>query len=119
MHIDKNICDNLLDTLLKLEWKTKDIVNARLDLTDMSIRPHLHYYQDGNMVKTPQAFYVLKPAQQSAFCKFLNGIKSLEGYVANLGRYIAPDGSKLQGDDHESTEGDFNLGDEAGLRIAD
>jgi len=42
MHIKKNICDNLLGTLLKIEGKTKDTVNARLDLLDMGIRPELH-----------------------------------------------------------------------------
>ena len=37
MHIVKNICDNLHGTLLKLEGKTKDTMNARLDLADMGI----------------------------------------------------------------------------------
>ena len=37
MHIEKNICDNLHGTLLKLEGKTKDTMNARLDLADMGI----------------------------------------------------------------------------------
>jgi hypothetical protein len=42
MHIEKNICANLLWTLLKVEGKTKDTTNARLDLHDMGIRPELH-----------------------------------------------------------------------------
>ncbi|RLN08977.1 uncharacterized protein C2845_PM11G04350 [Panicum miliaceum] len=71
MHTEKNICDNLIGTLLKLQWKTKDTLNARLDLADMSIRSHLQPYQDGNVVKIPHASYVLKPAQRNAFCNFL------------------------------------------------
>jgi len=51
MHIEKNICDSILATLLKLEGKTKDTVNARLDLQDMGIRHHLHLQQHGNTVK--------------------------------------------------------------------
>jgi len=62
MHIEKNICDNLLGTLLKLEGKTKDTPNSRIDLVAMGIRPRLHPYQDGAVVKTPPAFYVLTPA---------------------------------------------------------
>jgi hypothetical protein len=42
MHIEKNICDNFLGTLLNVQGKTKDITNARLDLHDMGIRPELH-----------------------------------------------------------------------------
>ena len=37
MHIEKNICNNLLGTLLKLEGKTKDTVSSRIDLVAMGI----------------------------------------------------------------------------------
>ena len=37
MHIEKNICDNLLDTLLKLDGKTKDTVSSRIHLVAMGI----------------------------------------------------------------------------------
>ena len=97
MHIEKNICDNLLGTLLKLEGKIKDTVNSRIDLVAMGIRCKLHPYQEGHVVKTPPAFYVLKAAQRSTFCKFLKGVKFLDGFTANLGRYITPNGSKVQG----------------------
>ena len=96
MHIEKNICDYLLCTLLKLE-KTKDTMNARLDLQDMKLREELWCIQDGKMVKMPQAKYVLTPAQRITFCKFLKGIKFPDGYAANLARYISADGSKVQG----------------------
>jgi hypothetical protein len=38
MHIEKNICDNILGTLLELEGKNKDTVNARFDLETFNIR---------------------------------------------------------------------------------
>ena len=37
MHIEKNICDNLLDTLLKQEGKTKDTMSSRINLVVMGI----------------------------------------------------------------------------------
>ena len=64
---------------------------------DMDIRHDLHSYQDGERVKTPPAFYILKPAQRNIFIKFLKGVKFLDGFTANLGRYITPNGSKVQG----------------------
>jgi hypothetical protein len=36
MHIEKNICDNLLGTFLNIEGKTKDTLNSRLDLEDIA-----------------------------------------------------------------------------------
>ena len=39
MHVEKNVCDSLIGLLLNIRDKTKDGVNARLDLVDMDIRP--------------------------------------------------------------------------------
>ena len=38
MHIEKNILDNRLCTFFKIEGKSKDILNSKLDLEDMGIR---------------------------------------------------------------------------------
>ena len=38
MHVEKNVCDNIVGTLLNIEGKTKDSNKARLDLPDMNIR---------------------------------------------------------------------------------
>jgi hypothetical protein len=38
MHIEKNICESLIATILNILGKTKDIVKARLDLKDLGIR---------------------------------------------------------------------------------
>ncbi|XP_066334498.1 uncharacterized protein [Miscanthus floridulus] len=97
MHIEKNICENILGTLLNVQGKTKDTTNARLDLYDMGIRPEFHLQQHGNSVIAPPAPYVLGKDQKIAFCKFLKGIKFPDGYAANLARYITADGSKIQG----------------------
>ena len=32
MHVEKNVCDSLVGTLLNINGKTKDGVNARLDM---------------------------------------------------------------------------------------
>ncbi|GKE19181.1 transposon, En/Spm-like protein [Tanacetum coccineum] len=42
MHIEKNVCDNVLFTLLGIAGKRKDHLNARLDLKELNIRPSLH-----------------------------------------------------------------------------
>ncbi|KAA0040340.1 hypothetical protein E6C27_scaffold460G00450 [Cucumis melo var. makuwa] len=42
MHIEKNVCDNLVGTIFNIEGKTKSTTNARLDLQDLKIRKDLH-----------------------------------------------------------------------------
>ena len=42
MHIEKNVIDNIIGTLLNLDGKTMDNLKARQDLKDMGIRNELH-----------------------------------------------------------------------------
>nr|XP_034599301.1 uncharacterized protein LOC117860169 [Setaria viridis]XP_034599302.1 uncharacterized protein LOC117860169 [Setaria viridis]XP_034599303.1 uncharacterized protein LOC117860169 [Setaria viridis]XP_034599304.1 uncharacterized protein LOC117860169 [Setaria viridis]XP_034599305.1 uncharacterized protein LOC117860169 [Setaria viridis]XP_034599306.1 uncharacterized protein LOC117860169 [Setaria viridis]XP_034599307.1 uncharacterized protein LOC117860169 [Setaria viridis]XP_034599309.1 uncharacte len=42
MHIEKNVCERLIRTLLHIVSKTDTNLNARLYLVDMAIRPDLH-----------------------------------------------------------------------------
>ena len=37
MHVENNVCDSLIGTLLNINGKTKDGLNARLDLIEMNI----------------------------------------------------------------------------------
>ncbi|XP_007226196.2 uncharacterized protein LOC18791599 [Prunus persica] len=89
MHIEKNICDNIVGTLLSIEGKTKDTPNARLDLKDMNIRRNLHLDKDENgKIKKYAAEYTLEPADRRAFCEFLKSIKFPDGYAANISRNV-------------------------------
>ena len=97
MHIEKNICENILWTLLKVEGKTKDTTNARLDLHDMNIRPQYHGVQQGTSLKFPKAHYVMTEKHRVEFCKFLKGVKFPDGYAANLAKSISADGTKVVG----------------------
>lgn len=38
MHIEKNICNNVLGSLIDIEGKTKDNAKACIDLKEMGIR---------------------------------------------------------------------------------
>jgi hypothetical protein len=38
MHIEKNICENFISTIVNIIGKTKDTEKARLDLKDLGIR---------------------------------------------------------------------------------
>nr|XP_004252707.1 uncharacterized protein LOC101244468 [Solanum lycopersicum] len=42
MHIEKNISESVLGTLLDIEGKTKDTLKSRLDLQEMKIKKSLH-----------------------------------------------------------------------------
>ena len=37
MHVENNVCDNLIGTLLNIKGKMKDDVNTRLDLIEINL----------------------------------------------------------------------------------
>jgi hypothetical protein len=43
MHVEKNLCEALVGTLLDIPSKTKDTLNARMNLEEMKLRKDLHH----------------------------------------------------------------------------
>ena len=71
MHIEKKVVDNIIDTLLNLDGKTKDNLNARQDLKDMGIRSELHLEKTGNgKTHMPHACYHMNASENDGFYKF-------------------------------------------------
>ena len=99
MHVEKNVCDSLIGTLLHITGKTKDGINARLDLQDMGIRPRLHpvIRDDGEKAYLPPASYTLSKAEKQSFCRCLHGIKVPQGYSSNVWNLVSMDDLKLVG----------------------
>ncbi|XP_042972802.1 uncharacterized protein LOC122304609 [Carya illinoinensis] len=97
MHIEKNICDNILGTLMNIARKTKDHVNARRDLSNLNIKKELHLIQDGQRVSMPHACYTLYGAERAGFCKWLNDVKFPDGFASNIARCVSVVDCKISG----------------------
>jgi hypothetical protein len=48
MHIEKNVTDSILGTILDIKGKTKDNLTSLTYLVEMSLRPKLHTYMADN-----------------------------------------------------------------------
>ena len=71
MHIEKNVVDNIIGTLLNLDRKTKDNLKARQDLKDIDIRSELHLEKVGNdQTRMPHACYHMNASENDGFYKF-------------------------------------------------
>ena len=75
MHIEKNICDSIVGTLLSIDGKSKDNMNSRLNLQAMGIRDQLHPIERGNMVILHAKCYSLTSNEKKEFCKFFKEVK--------------------------------------------
>jgi hypothetical protein len=69
MHIEKNICDSVLGTLMNIDGKTKDIYKARLNLREMGIRKELRLQRNGATTTMPLANYTLTRNQRKMLCE--------------------------------------------------
>ena len=97
MHIEKNVCDSLLGTILDIKGKSKDTVNARLDLADLNIRPELQLQHSGDSYDMPKARYTLSKSKKTEFLNFLKDAKFPDGYASNIQRCLIADAIKWQG----------------------
>ncbi|GKC72538.1 hypothetical protein Tco_1118421 [Tanacetum coccineum] len=87
MHIEKNVFDNLIGTLLNLDGKTKDNENARKDLMEIGIRHELHLINRPNKKSyMPLACYTMTNAEKSNFLQVLKDLKVPDGYSSNISR---------------------------------
>jgi len=97
MHIEKNVCDIILGTLMNMKGKTKDNVKSRLDLQALNMRPELHPRQKGNKLELPPAPYTLSRKQKQVLCEFLKGVKVSDGFSSNISRCINLKELKISG----------------------
>ena len=50
MHIEKNVCDNIINTLINVNKKSKDHIDVRRDLKDMNLRPDIWPNENGKIL---------------------------------------------------------------------
>ncbi|XP_056688291.1 uncharacterized protein [Spinacia oleracea] len=97
MHIEKNVCDNILGTLLDIEGKSKDHIKARHYLKHVNIMKHLAPKLVDGKWHIPAAPYTLSKSQKLAVCKYLEDIKVPDGYSSNFSKCINLDKRKIWG----------------------
>lgn len=97
MHVEKNVCDSLIGTLLNIPGKTKDGVKSRYDLVSMGIRPELAPQNKGKRTYLPPACYTLSKKEKTILCECLNGIKVPHGYSSNVRSIVSMKDLKLIG----------------------
>ncbi|XP_075481194.1 uncharacterized protein LOC142521906 [Primulina tabacum] len=97
MHIEKNVCESLIGTLLDITGKTKDGVAARLDLMEMNLRTNLIPKMGEKRTYFPPTCYTLRKYEKRKFCNSLFGIKVPTSYSSNMKNLVWMKDLKLVG----------------------
>ena len=89
MHIEKNVMDNILGTLLNLKDQTNDNYKACLDLADMEIRSELHLQRKSVDKYTilPTCFHMTS-SERDGFLQVLKDVTVPDGYASNISRRV-------------------------------
>ena len=89
MHIEKNIVNNIIDTLLNLDGEIKYNLKAHQGLKDMGIRSGLHLKKVGNdKTCMPHACYHMNASENDGFLQVLKDVRVADGYSSNISRCV-------------------------------
>lgn len=94
MHIEKNVFDNVINTILDDKVKSKDNLNAKKDLRELGIRHEL--WPDDND-KYKAASFTLNNAEKDIFLSVLKNVKFPDGYASNISACVDVNNRKLLG----------------------
>ena len=87
MHIEKNVCENIVGTVLNVDGKSKDNLQSRLDLVQMGIRPDLHPnpLPNGKYRLPPSIFFNVQDGERTV----LHGVEGYKGSRCVCIKYIS------------------------------
>jgi hypothetical protein len=88
MHVEKNMCESLLRTLLNMDGKTRDHGHARFDLKNIRIRLEL-WFDDSVKETELLTLCVTLSIHEKEFCGFLKNVKVSSSYSTNVSRLIS------------------------------
>nr|GLL44794.1 uncharacterized protein LOC109162939 [Ipomoea trifida] len=94
MHIEKNVFDNVLFTLLNYPARSKDNLNARKDLVSMGIRDDLWPNENG---KYSPSCFTMTNTEKDVFFATLKSVLLPDGYSSNISRCVDLKNRKIHG----------------------
>ncbi|XP_074377850.1 uncharacterized protein LOC141719377 [Apium graveolens] len=97
MYIEKNVCDNLMGTLLNMRHKSKDSEASRRDMLDMGVRADLAPQVGEKKTYLPSSIFTLSKAEKRTILSSFLNMKLSYGHVSNIKNYVSMADLKIYG----------------------
>jgi hypothetical protein len=97
MHIEKNMFENIFNTVMDVKGKTKDNIKARLDIALYCKRKNIELVYDESRVAKLRASFVLEKNAQLLVYKWLKSLRFLDGHASNISRLVNIEDCRLYG----------------------
>jgi hypothetical protein len=89
MHVEMNMCERLLGTLLNTDGKTRDHGHAQANLEKMGIRHELWLDDSEKGIELPTLCITRSKHEKKEFCGFLKNVKIPSDYSTNVSKLIS------------------------------
>lgn len=83
MHVEKNVAENLFETIMNTKGESKDNLQARQDLKDLKIKKKLWPVEKNGKITYLEAPFSPTRTEKVLICKTLYDLKVPIGYSAN------------------------------------
>jgi len=88
MHIEKNMFENIFNTVMDVKGKIKDNIKARSGIALFCNRKKMKLVFDGSRVAKPRASFVLEKNAQLLVYKWLKSLRFHDGHASNISRLV-------------------------------
>ncbi|KAL0305275.1 UNVERIFIED_CONTAM: hypothetical protein Sangu_2493100 [Sesamum angustifolium] len=96
MHIEKNVFDNIFNTMMNIRGKMKDTLNTRKDLNIICNRPEVEVDEKRpNVMLKP--IYTLTREHKRRICEWITHLKFPHAYTSNLAHCVDMKELRLHG----------------------
>ena len=97
MHVEKNVCDSLIGTLLNMKHKSKDSEASRLDMIDMGVRADLAPQKGERKTYLPPSIFNLSKTEKKKMLSSLMHMKLPYGHASNIKNCVSMEELKMFG----------------------
>nr|GEU35542.1 protein disulfide-isomerase-like [Tanacetum cinerariifolium] len=97
MHIEKNVFENVFNTVMDVKGKTKDNIKSREDLKRYCKRANLNMFTQGSKLMKPKAQFALSKLEIRTICEWIKQLKFPDGHSSNISKCVNLDDCKLYG----------------------
>jgi len=95
MHIEKNVFENIFNTVMDVKGMTKDNIKARLDVALFYNPKNMELVCDASQVAKPRASFVLEKNAQLLVYKWLKSLRFSDGHASNISRLVNTEECRL------------------------
>ncbi|WRX24557.1 protein of unknown function DUF4216 - like 6 [Theobroma cacao] len=97
MHIERNVFENIFNTMMDVKGKTKDNLKARQDLKVYCKWPELELVKNNGKIFKPKAAFTLNKKEIKNVCAWVKQLRLPDGFVSNISRSVNESDCKFHG----------------------